>query len=49
MSIGEGPSDQITDFLLELTASSSVGRWEVILYLDGILQRSHVFDVVDTP
>ena len=49
VNIGEGPSDQVTDFLLELTSSSSVGRWEVLLYLDGALQRSHVFDVVDTP
>lgn len=49
VTIDAGPSDQVTDFLLELTSSSSFGRWEVLLYLDGSLQRSHVFDVIDTP
>jgi hypothetical protein len=47
--IDTGPSDQVTDFVLELTPSSTYGRWQVQLYLDGVLQRSHVFDVVDVP
>jgi len=49
VGIANGPSDQVTDFSLELTLSSTVGRWEVALYLDGGLQRSHTFDVVDAP
>ena len=42
-------SEQITDFSLELSFSSEVGRWEVVLYLDGELHRSHVFYVYDSP
>lgn len=49
VGIVDGPSDQVTDFSLELTPSSTLGRWEVALYLDGGLQRSHAFDVFDTP
>jgi hypothetical protein len=49
VGIADGPSDQITDFSLELTLSSTVGRWEVALYLDSALQRSHTFDVVEAP
>ena len=47
--IAAGPADQVTDFSLELTSSSTTGRWEVFLYLDGELHRSHAFDVFDTP
>ena len=47
--IVDGPADQITDFSLDLTLGSTVGRWEVVLYLDDVLQRSLVFDVFDTP
>ena len=49
VTISDGPTNQVTDFLLELTPSSMIGRWEVLLYLDGNLQRSHVFDVIPTP
>jgi hypothetical protein len=47
--IDSGPSDQVTEFLLELNSGSTYGRWQVLLYLDGALQRGHVFDVVDVP
>jgi len=49
VEIAGGPSSQITEFSLELTPSSATGRWEVVLFLDGGLQRSHAFDVFDTP
>jgi hypothetical protein len=49
VSIDTGPSNQVTDFRLELNAGSTYGRWQVLLYLDGALQRGHVFDVVDVP
>jgi len=49
VGIAAGPADQVTDFSLELTGSSTLGRWEVALYLDGDLQRSHAFDVADAP
>jgi hypothetical protein len=47
--IVDGPPDQVTDFSLELTPSSTPGRWEVALYLDSGLQRSHTFDVIEAP
>jgi len=49
VTITDGPTNQVTDFLLQLTPSSTLGRWEVLLYLDGDLQRSHVFDVIPSP
>ncbi len=49
VAIAGGPSSQITEFSLELTPSSATGRWEVVLFLDGGLQRSHAFDVFDAP
>ena len=49
VAIAAGAPDQVTDFSLELTLSSETGRWEVFLYLDGELHRSHAFDVFDTP
>ena len=47
--IAGGPDSQVTDFSLDLTLSSTAGRWEVVLYLDGKLQRSHVFNVFIAP
>ena len=49
VGIVDGPSDQVTDFSLELTSSSLLGRWEVVLYLDSGLQRSHAFNVFEDP
>ncbi|UCC48468.1 MAG: hypothetical protein JSV41_13570 [Gemmatimonadota bacterium] len=40
-------AEQVTVFSLELTSFSQTGRWGVELYLDGELQRSHAFHVVE--
>lgn len=49
VTISAGPSDQVTDFRLDLTPTSTLGRWVVSLYLDGTFHRSHAFDVIDIP
>jgi hypothetical protein len=49
VTITDGATDQFTDFSLALAPSSTVGVWEVVLYLDDVLQRSHTFDVLSSP
>ena len=38
--------EQVTVFTLDLTPVSSTGRWEVAVYLDDELMRTHAFLVV---
>jgi len=46
VDILDGPAEQITVFSLELTPLSTVGFWEVDLWLDGEFHRSHLFEVI---
>lgn len=47
VDLTESAREQITVFTLELTPVSSTGRWEVAVYLDDELMRSHAFLVVE--
>lgn len=47
VDLTESAREQVTVFTLELTPQSSTGRWEVAVYLDDELMRSHAFLVVE--
>lgn len=46
VDLTESAREQVTVFTLDLTPVSSTGRWEVAVYLDDELMRSHAFLVV---
>lgn len=47
LDIDDPAVEQVTVFSLELTNLSMLGRWDVELFLDDELMRSHSFLVVD--
>lgn len=47
VDLTESAREQVTVFTLELTPQSATGRWEVAVYLDDALMRSHAFLVVE--
>jgi len=47
LEITDRDAEQITVFTLDLTPASTLGRWEVQLFLDGGFMRSHAFQVLE--
>ncbi len=47
LDIDDPAREQVTVFTLQLTSVSKLGRWDVELFLDDELMRSHSFLVVD--
>jgi hypothetical protein len=47
VDLTQNVSEQVTIFTLEMSEFAPVGRWEVEVYMDDELMRSHIFIVVD--